>query len=427
MEIRLAGSAGYTGLLDLTLDRPLAEWDDPRLVRMAHGRSRHVVRFVESAHGVLALKELDDRLVEREFRLLRAMAEEEVPAVEVIGAVTGRVSAGGDDLPGLVVTRYLDYALPYTYVLGREGSSESQRRLLDAAAVLLVQLHLDGFWWGDCSLGNILFRRDAGALRAYLVDSETAEQHETLSAGQRAADVEIAVENFVGGIEDLISAERIPPTVDSVAFAERLAERYGALWCELTREEEFAVGEMWRLGERVERLNRLGFDAEEMALLADGGRGRLRVRPSVVEQGHHTRELARLTGIDVQENQARRLLNDIASYRAELGRRDGRGTRVGEAVTAHRWLTERFEPFLAAIPDDLRGRLEPAEAYHQYLEHRWFLAEAAGRDVPDSEAMKSYFERVLRERREERMLFPETTSEVSLPWLVAGTETDPSR
>lgn len=43
--------------------------------------------------------------------------------------------------------------------------------LLDAISGLLVQLHLAGTFWGDCSLSNTLFRRDAGALQAYLVDA----------------------------------------------------------------------------------------------------------------------------------------------------------------------------------------------------------------------------------------------------------------
>ncbi len=415
MQIQIAGRSSYSGLVDLPWDRPLADWDDRRLVRMAHGRSRHVVRFVELDGRVFAVKELGDDLARREHRLLRQMAAEELPVVEVVAAVGDRVGRTGEELPGAVVTRYLDFALPYTYLLGREGGAENQRKLLDAAAVLLVGLHLEGFWWGDCSLANVLFRRDAGGLRAYLVDSETAEHHEILSAGQRAADLEIAVENVVGGVEDLIAAGRVPEDTDSVMFADRLAQRYELLWSELTGEEEYAAEELWRLEERIDRLNTLGFDATEISVRSNAGKGVMRIRPSVVDEGHHGRVLLRLTGISVQENQARRLLNDLGSYRAELQRRAG--SPISEAVAAHRWLTERFEPFVSAIPQELRGRLEPAEAYHQYLEHRWFLSETAGRDVSATEAQRSFFEKVLRGRPEERLVLPDTTSEVELPWL----------
>ena len=57
--------------------------------------------------------------------------------------------------------------------------------MLDAVTQLLVRLHLAGFFWGDCSLSNTLFRRDAGALTAYVVDVETGELHPELSNGQR--------------------------------------------------------------------------------------------------------------------------------------------------------------------------------------------------------------------------------------------------
>ncbi len=89
----------------------------------------------------------------------------------------------------MLVTRYLDYSLPYRYVFSNERRSArcpgTDSKLIDAAVVLLCRLHLDGFYWGDCSLNNLLFRRDAGALMAYLVDAETAEHHRSLSDGMR--------------------------------------------------------------------------------------------------------------------------------------------------------------------------------------------------------------------------------------------------
>ena len=43
----------------------------------------------------------------------------------------------------------------------------------------------------------------------------------------------------------------------------------------------------------------------------------VQLQPKVVDAGHHSRRLLRLTGLDVQENQARRLLNDLDPFRAE--------------------------------------------------------------------------------------------------------------
>ena len=50
---------------------------------------------------------------------------------------------------------------------------------------------------------------------------------------------------------------------------------------------------------------------------------------------------------------------------------------------------------IAAIPEDLRGRLPPAEVFHEVLEHRWYMSEAAGRDVGTTTAARDYFEQVL--------------------------------
>ncbi|MST31571.1 DUF4032 domain-containing protein [Acidimicrobiaceae bacterium USS-CC1] len=410
MEVQIARGGPYVHVMDFEWDHPLESWNDPRLVRMARGPSRHVVRFVELEGRVLAIKEIGDRLAKREYTVLREMLDADIPAVEPICTVTERRDPRGEALPGAVVTRYLDFALPYTYLLARENGVEHQRRLTDAAAVLLVHLHLEGFWWGDCSLANILFRRDAGGLAAYLVDSETAEHHARLSDRQRETDLDIAVDNIAGGVADLLAAGRLEAHTDPLDFAQRLETRYRALWGELTVEEEFGADQLWRLDERIARLNRLGFDATELSVRA--GEDRIRIRPSIVEEGHHSRRLRRLTGIEVQENQARRLLNDLGSHRAAFERREGRP--LSEAIAAHRWLTESFEPFVSAIPGPLAARLEPAEAYHQYLEHRWFLSEAAGRDVPDDVARRSFFDKVLSQRPEERVVLPDPTGELDL-------------
>ena len=98
------------------------------------------------------------------------------------------------------------------------------------------------------------------------------------------------------------------------------------------------------------------------------------MRPKVVDAGHHTRRLLRLTGLDAEENQARQLLNDLDAYRAESDLPD-------EQQAAHRWLTEVFEPVVRAVPAHLRRKLEPPELFSQVIEHKWLLSEQAGRDV----------------------------------------------
>ncbi len=390
---QLVSRRGHPDFLDLPWDRPLAAWETDRLVDVARGISRHVVRFVTYDGVVYAIKETAKATAEREYSLLRSLAEAGLPVVEAVGVVSGRVGPDGTPLDAALITRHLAFSLPYRYLFGGRGVADLRSRLLDALAVLLVRLHLEGFYWGDCSLSNTLFRRDAGALSAYLVDAETGELREALSEGQRLHDLQIATENVAGEIMDLAAASRLPSDVDPEETLLELERRYHGLWEELTRSEEFGAGERYQIDRRLERLNDMGFDVEEMVLESTEGGDRIRLQPRVVEAGHHSRTLRHLTGLEVQENQARRLLNDVLAYRAHL-EREGGGP-IPEAVAAYRWLSEVYEPITAAIPGSQRSKLELAETFHEVLEHRWFLSEAAGGDVGNDVAVRSYLESVL--------------------------------
>jgi tRNA A-37 threonylcarbamoyl transferase component Bud32 len=378
------------GLLSLPWDQPLSGWTDDRLVEIRQrGISRHVVRFVAEAGEVFAIKEIDERLARREHRLLRRLEELGVPAVEALGVVADR--------PGLeaaLVTRFLEFSTPYRNLFANPRGVALTDRLLDALVELLVRLHLAGFLWGDCSLSNTLFRHDAGAFAAYLVDAETAELHPTLSDGMRAYDVSLAFERVGGELYDLQAGGLLADDVDPIEVAEQVSDRYEALWAELAREELLQPGDQrYRIAERLRRLNELGFDVDELDIVQGPAGNRLRVRTRIAEPGQHRRLLFARTGIDAGENQARRLLNDIASFRGWLEQAEGR--RVPETAAANRWLTEVYDPVIASMPAELRGRLDDAEVFHEILEHRWFLSEAEGRDVGTSAAAADYFAGVL--------------------------------
>ncbi|HEX3516121.1 MAG TPA: DUF4032 domain-containing protein [Trebonia sp.] len=385
-------AAEAAGLLTLPWSEPLEEWKDERLVDIRQrGISRHVVRFVSNDGVLYALKSISERLARREYRLLRSLAELGIPAVEVEGVAVDL----GPDADAILVTKFLPFATTYRAVFSSpRGGGPPTSKLLDALVELLVRLHLSGFFWGDCSLSNALFRYDAGTLEAYLVDAETSEQHPELTAGQRHYDVDLAVERVYGELLDLQAGYLLPAGVDPLEVARELQNRHERLWDELTREEIIPPDEQrFRIVKRMRRLNELGFDAEEVELISTPKGNRLRVRTRVAESGHHSRKLFLRTGLDVSENQARRLLNDIASFRAYLEAKEGRP--VSEVVAANRWLTEVYDPTVAAIPEGLRARLAPAEIFHEILEHRWYMSEHAGRDVGTTAAARSYFERVL--------------------------------
>jgi tRNA A-37 threonylcarbamoyl transferase component Bud32 len=358
-------------------------------------------RFVEYGQAIFALKELPERLALREYRLLRRLDDAGVPVVEVVGVATDR-SEGDAALNAVLVTHHLEFSLPYRILFTGRGVPDLRTSLLDALAELLVRIHLAGFFWGDCSLSNTLFRRDAGTLSAYLVDAETGELHPKLTDGQRAHDLVVATENVGGELMDLEAAtDGLPYDIDPLEVADEISRLYEALWTEVTHEEVFGPEENYKIDERLRRLNELGYDVEEVELVGDGERHRLRLDPRVMEPGHHRRRLLTLTGLDVQENQARRLLNDIACYRAALA---ASGTRPHESVAAYRWLVELFEPAIAGVPVELRGKREPAQLFHEIFDHRWFLSEAASRDVGLETAVASYVENVLPLEPDERAL-----------------------
>jgi len=397
-HFQLVARTGHPSFLDLPWNEPLEEWDSPRFVNLIRGISRHIVRFVEYDGVLYALKELPERPARREWTLLRRLEGQELPVVEAVGIVTER----GDDLDAILITRHLEYSLPYRALFSGAAIPDLRTHLLNALAELLARLHIRGFFWGDCSLSNALFRRDAGALSAYLVDAETGELHGQLSDGQRAYDLDIAQTNIVGELLDVDAEVGLPPDLDPDETGEEIVRRYTALWHELTREETFGPDERFKLDERLHSLNDLGFDVEEIQLEATPHGYRLRLDPHVVEPGHHRHRLLRLTGLDAQENQARRMLNDIARFRDALQRREKRP--IGEAIAASRWRQEIFEPTVNAVPEALQGRLPAAEVFHQVLEHRWFLSEQAGKDVGIEQAVRSYVESELPQKPAERVV-----------------------
>jgi hypothetical protein len=380
------------GLLDLPWDEPLEEWSDDRLTEISQrGLSRHVVRFVAEGGEVFALKEIPERLARREYSLLRRLKELGVPAVDVLGVVVER----SGDLDAILVTRFLDYSSSFRALFANPRGAHMTDRLMDAQVELLARLHLAGFMWGDCSLSNTLFRFDAGALAAYLVDAETAELHDRLTRGQREYDLELAHERVAAELMDLEAGDCLAEDIEPLQVADELVFRYDHLWHELNDEEVLRRDEQrWRIAERIRRLNELGFDVDEVELIDDpSGGSRLKLHTRVAEPGRHRRELMALTGLDVWENQARRLLADIASFRGWMEQVEQR--RVPPAVAATRWLREVYQPVMEAIPPHLRSRLDAAEIFHEILEHRWFLSEGAGRDVGTTAAAQDYIATVL--------------------------------
>ncbi len=401
-------------LLDLPWHLPLEDWPAENIAALPKGLSRHTVRFAHLSGRVIALKETLPELAKREYEMLKNLNKLDVPCVEPFAIINNRQTESGEELLSVLVTRHLKFSLPYRAMWSQGLRPETATRLVDALALLLVRLHIAGFFWGDVSLSNTLFRRDAGAFAAYLVDAETGHLYDTgLSNGQRENDLEIARVNIAGELMDLIASGNATAGVDALATSERIVAKYRELWSELTEIETFEAKDRWKISRRVARLNELGFDIEELAIKTDNAGMTVKIQPKVVDAGHHTRRLIGLTGLDVEENQARRLLNDLDEYRIENPR-----PGADEEVLAHEWLSNSFEPVVTAIPKEYAGRLEPAEIYHQVLEHRWKLSEEQGFDVPIDEALTDYINSVLANRRDEATYLTSPTELITLPTAV---------
>jgi hypothetical protein len=351
------------------------------------GPSRHLVRFVDTDGALWALKELPRRIAVKEYDVLRELQRRLLPAVRPAGVVVQPF-----DDTAILVTRYLDRSWQYRRLLMRLPLSERKHRdrLLDAMAGLLVDMHRNGVFWGDCSLANTLFTRDGQRLQAWMVDAETSEIHPSLSDGQRELDLGILVENVSGGLID-VAAGLGRPSPDLDVFLEEassVVRRYEALWDVLHDEPVVSFAQRHQVDAQIRRLNALGFAVDEVRLEPAGpGNDTLRLTVTVAGRAFHASELRKLTGLEVGEGQATILLNDVRAYSTPL--RATSAGEISEASAAQRWLDEVFRPGVERAHAAVGGLGDPIQAYCDLLEVRWLLSERAGRDVGDEPALEA--------------------------------------
>ena len=387
LDIRLR--VATPGLLALPWMEPLGEWaaTEVPLRDIPVGPSRHLVRFVETDGQLWALKELPQRIAAKEYAVLRGLEARSLPAVRPAGLV---IQPHED--AAILVTRYLDRSWQYRRLLMRipPGRTAHRARLLDAMASLLVDLHRNGVFWGDCSLANTLFSRDGQLLQAWLVDAETSEIHPRLSDGQRRHDIDILVENVAGGLIDLaVRLEQPPETWDAlIDEAASVATRYQGLWDVLHAEPTFAFDDRYQVEGQIRHLHDLGFAVDEVNLQPAGPDDeRLRLKVAVAARRYHATQLRELTGLDVGEGQAVILLGDLRAYQCRL--QDRTRTEVPDTVAGRRWHDEVLTPGMERAHRAIGGIGTPEQAYCDLLEVRWLLSEQAGQDVGDDKALEA--------------------------------------
>ena len=381
-------------LANLPWEKPLEEWpEDPNLTAQ-RGISRHVVRLVRSTPDpeseIYAVKETVEEFAVREYEALKELGARGAPSVSQIAIVNGRISPDGEELPCAIVTRFLPYSLPYRVVLSGDVTQHEITNMANALAYLLVRLHLLGFWWGDCSLSNTLFRRDADGFAAYLVDAETGEFQKSLSNGQREHDLDLARFNVAAELEDLKLAGVLFPAMDPIRASESVITRYRKIWKALSEPQVLPANDRHAVERAMRSLQDIGFAVEEVDLQLAGDNSTLTFTPKLVAPNYHSLRLKELMGLDTEEFQAKRILASFDRFRS---REISRTPDKNEA--AQRWLDEVFYKVVKSVPSQLEGRVEDAQLFHEVLEHRWYLGEKAGADVGLENATQDYVDSVL--------------------------------
>jgi hypothetical protein len=377
--------AGHPDFFDLPWERSITTWEGERMVDLPRGISRHEVRFVCYPEGTYAIKELPLEPARRDYTILRTLEDAGGPAVVPVGLVERLNADPQAEEAAALITRYLDYSFSYRELVSGGGFGPRRTHMLDAFANLLVELHLLGCFWGDCSLSNVLYRYDAETIRAVMVDAETASIYPTLSQGQRLRDLELMEENVAGEMMDIAAETGLDLDEADVGLGGDIDGRYRGLWEELTSMKTISVGERFRITERVRGLNDLGFEVEEINLLPTDDGHRLQFKTRVGGRHFHASRLKELTGIDATERQARQILSDLHYYQMRHGA-DGTSARE---VLAVQWRVGVFEPYLQRITA-LEGILDPVQGYCDFLHHRYLLSAREQRDVGNQVAFQDW-------------------------------------
>lgn len=378
---------GHPDFLDLPWSLPVTEWGLPNMLDLPKGISRHEVRFLSYPNGIYVVKELSANPARNDFAVLRSLESVGAPAVTAVGLIEGRTDDSTEERSSALITAYEPFSFSYREMLAGPGFGPRRNQLLDAFAGLLIQLHLAECYWGDCSLSNVLYRFDAEAIETIMVDAETAEIVDgELSDGRREEDLEIMIENVAGGMADIAAEAGVDLDRADLDLGYDIAHRYRKLWAELRRAETITTEERYRITERIDRINRLGFDVDEVDLLPSiDDTAELMIKVKVGGRNFHANRLKELTGIDALENQAKAILSDVHYYSA----RKGGDTMTGKATYAIRWRVSEFEPLLARLRGT-QGVSDPIQAYTDLLHHRYMLASSQGGDVTTEEAFTDW-------------------------------------
>ncbi len=376
---------------------PLTEWPEHGVVPLVirRGESRHPVIFVESQGASYAIKETTPHMAEREIHNLQEIEFRGLPALSPVGTVTVHAppirveETGIGGIPhyisgdrGYTVTKLARRVIPHALLFRLPLTRSTKRRLLGAVAVLMVELHEHGVYWGDPSLANVLIRIDGKRILAIMADAETAELFpRPVEEGLREQDLELFHESLIWQAEDLRQARGLEETEEILSDKDYryFLRRYRLL----SREHERLNNPTYtptliQFESLLNTMNRLGF-----ALASTSGH-KLQTFMSVLP-GWYVKRVRDLLGIEVPRAYARRFYNTILGHQAILSRQQGRDVDLKEA--AQHWYKYYHLPTILLLRQILTSDEDPIAAYFAIMDHKWKMSKQAGYEVPLDEAI----------------------------------------
>ncbi|HEY3993610.1 MAG TPA: DUF4032 domain-containing protein [Ktedonobacteraceae bacterium] len=378
---------------------PLEHWLElgVSLLNIRRGESRHPVVFVEREGIRYAIKETSPHMAEREARSLREIGQRGIPTLTPVGVVIvsmppvalraslpGGVNSYLNGDRGYLITRLALRVVPHAFLYRLPLNKRTKQHLLSAIAVLMIEVHEHGIYWGDPSLANILLRIDGRRILAIMADAETAEYFSgQISAGLREQDLASFEESLIWQAEDFRQARGLPEDqqpLDDTDFR-YFMRRYRWLRREhakLAGPEETPFSTIYQAQQFLQSVNRWGFSLLNMT-------GRTLQELTTVRPGWHQRRIQELLHISIPRIYARRFYNMILGHQALASEKAGHDISIEEA--AQQWYTQYHLPAILLLRQVLTSGQDPLKAYFQVMLHKWQMSEKAGYEIPLDEAL----------------------------------------
>jgi hypothetical protein len=351
---------------------PLETWDQHgvRILSVRSGLSRHVVRFVGTGRQRFAIKETTLGSAAREYECYHELMRRGIPTLEPVGIVSRHDGRGivataigsqtEERVTGYLITRLMDKVIPDSFLFRRALSTGNRQRIWDAVLHLFVQLHINGVYWGDASLANMLIHFSTEVvpelgrrtrLRAVLADAETVETRSSVSHSMRRADLDFFLESMLWTEADLKASGIVRDPLITLEDQRYLVEKY---------QERYAVEQEMRSFELVTHI-----------------------------------DVDRLLGNFDAKGHGGLLLQHINEHKWYVSERLGRD--VGLVEAAEDWYRSVFKPVCAIFNE--YGILEffpdktAASLYVEIMEHKYFMSQREARDVGLVAALEDYMSR----------------------------------